>query len=492
MKFLKCIAWVIGINVYDNYIKLDAAVNDATEMANKLELLGYKVLRSIDDGRNGEGTYDKVLGKRQEFIDLIFKEELDVALVYFAGHGCMINREDCLILSDADSYKNGSIKARGKSIVLNELCKEMNANGNQMNIIIADACRVAVEDENQRGIQEYEEFGKSTKLPFQTLFAYSTSPEAKAGDGKEHSPYTALLLDKIMTKKLPVEELFKSVRRELRKTRRQIGQEMTSLIDSYCFNYGQLEDGAVLDYSESALADEKFNSHNESFIKCVELFKSYNFYRQIDALDLFHKAFRSFTDDEKFVIGRNILQAAVGGCRKCKEELNYSKLKLFNDKDKNAVLDGIVYEMYFDSKNEFRGKDIKGIDYLPEIDKLSGFKDFEQSFKQINTVLAKYKDKLEYLPGQQKTYTVKVNLESQGKTDFDDNVWEILDVTYKDRDLLKEITLPYRLNKENLRNLLCKHLVVPSSKLKLVCTEQVEDGDILSSPNDIDLLLATI
>lgn len=493
MKVKKCVAWVIGINKYANYPELRAAVNDATEFAQKLRRLGYDVVESIDDGKNDAGSYNKIIDKKQIFLDKILGDKVDVALLYFAGHGCMVNGEDCLILSDAASYINGSVKARDKSIVLKDLCKNMNANGDQMNILIVDACRTSVEDENRRGVLGYRDFGKNTRLPFQTLFAYSTSPEANASDGSVHSPYTQVLLDNMMERDLPIEDLFKAVRRELRRTHgRQIGQELTSLIDSYSFNYGQLDDGATLEYSENALADENFNSNNESFEKCINLFKSYYYYSQIDALDLFHKAFKTFTNDEKFVIGRNILQAAVGGCWKCQEELNYSKLKLFNDNGKNAVLDGIVYEMFFDSKNEFRGKNIKGISYLSEIDKLSNFDDFAQSFKGIIKVLAKYKDVLEYLPGQQKTYTVKVNIESQGKTVLDDNVWEISDVTYEGKSLLKEIALPYRLNKEKLRKLLCIHLAIPSSKLRLIGAERMEDGDILHPQNDIDQLLATI
>lgn len=127
MKILKCLAWVIGINEYVHYPDLHAAVNDATEFADKLELLGYSVVRSIDDGYNQEGTYKHVLEKQQIFLDKIFEDKVDVALVYFAGHGLMINKEDCLILSDTDSCNDGIVKARGNSINLNGLCKDMNA-----------------------------------------------------------------------------------------------------------------------------------------------------------------------------------------------------------------------------------------------------------------------------------------------------------------------------------------------------------------------------
>lgn len=184
MKILKCLAWVIGINKYMYYPDLHAAVNDATEFADKLEQLGYSVVRSIDDGHNQEGTYKHVLEKQQIFLDKILEDKVDVALVYFAGHGLMINKEDCLILSDTDSCKDGIVKARGNSINLNELCKDMNANGDQMNLLIMDACRVKAE--NDRGWAGNDGFGSYTKLPFQSFFAFSTSPETSASDGSIH------------------------------------------------------------------------------------------------------------------------------------------------------------------------------------------------------------------------------------------------------------------------------------------------------------------
>lgn len=491
MKILKCLAWVIGINEYMYYPDLHAAVNDATEFADKLELLGYSVVRSIDDGRNQDGTYRHILEKQQIFLDKIFEDKVDVALVYFAGHGLMINKEDCLILSDTDSCNDGIVKARGNSINLNGLCKDMNGRGDQMNLLIMDACRLEAGD--GRGLADKDGFGSYTKLPFQSFFAFSTSPETTASDGTIHSPYTQLLLDKMMEKDLPIESLFKSIRYELRKTgRKQIGQELTSLVHPYSFNYGQLEDGASLNYSENALADGNYHSTNGAFLKCLELFKSYNYYKQIDAIDMFHQVFKQMSEDDKFVIGRNILQAAVGGCWKCEEELTYSKLKLYNNKGNNAVLDGILYEMYFNSNNEFRTQKVKGVGFLSQIDRLSLFDDFENSFKNIRRVLAKYRDSLEYLPGDQEHYTVKVNLESQGKTVFDDMVWEIDDISYKNVNILDKLHISHDTKKGDLRQKLCDYLALPSSRLKVVGLNEVEDTDILCPKNDIELLLATI
>lgn len=207
---------------------------------------------------------------------------------------------------------------------------------------------------------------------------------------------------------------------------------------------------------------------------------------------MFHQEFKQMSEDDKFVIGRNILQAAVGGCWKCEEELTYSKLKLYNNKGNNAVLDGILYEMYFNSYNEFRNQKVKGIGFLSQIDKLSLFDEFENSFKNIRKVLSKYRETLEYLPGDKEQYTVKVNLESQGKTDFDDTVWEIDNISYKNVNILNKLHISHDTKKGDLRQKLCDYLAIPSSKLKVDGLNGVEDTDILCPKNDIELLLATI
>lgn len=492
MKTLKCVAWVIGINHYENYPDLHAAVNDAREFADKLKLLGYEVIENIDKGTGKECTYDSILEKRQVFLDKIL-DKVDIALLYFAGHGFMVNKDDCLISSDAASYQGGmSIIAKGKSIVLNELCKEMNgAYDNHINILIVDACRV-VPEENYRGVQVNDGFGSNTSLPFQSFFAFSTSPETTASDGTIHSPYTQLLLEKMMEKNLPIESLFKSVRSEMRLKRiSQIGMEQTSLVVNYCFNHGQMEDGATLEYSETALADSTFISSNGTLGECLKLFKTYNYYRQQDALALFHNNYKNLSEDEKFVIGRNILQAAVGGCRECKKEFTYSRLNLYQKNGRNAVLDGILYEMYFDANNKFR-KEVKGVDFLSKIEKLAAFDEFKASFNGMRKVLEKYRDELNYIPGDKTIYLVRLELESLGKDELDTPVWELSKVEYNGSDIKGKLHLSRRFQIEGLRMRIIQHLAIPASLLKLNMPNGVDENDTIVPVNDLDEMLVAL
>ena len=96
------------------------------------------------------------------------------------------------------------------------------------------------------------------------------------------------------------------------------------------------------------------------------------------------------------------------------------------------------------------------------------------------------------MPGDKEQYTVKVNLESQGKTDFDDTVWEIDNISYKNVNILDKLHISHDTKKGDFRQKLCDYLAIPSSKLKVIGLNGVEDTDILCPKNDIELLLATI
>lgn len=480
-KNLKTLAWVIGINKYDNYPELHAAVNDAKAIAEKLEILGYDVIRSIGGEDNYKGTYDEILASQQTFIDKIFKG-VDVALLYFSGHGCMINMSDCLLLKDTAAYVNQSVSAKGKSIIVSDLCKEMNANGNQINLLIIDACRVNADNRGSK----FSGFGTNTTLPFQSYFAFSTSPEAAASDGSIHSVYTQLLLQKMMTENLEIEKLFKSIRSDMRHAgNHQISCEQTSLVDSYCFNYGQLNNGAALPYSQAALEDASFVSPNMDFTQCLSLFKSYNYYKQNDAVKLFHAKYKNLSDEEQFVIGRNILQSACGDSIECDKELTYSRMKLYQNGDNNPVLEGVLYEMYFDSKNMFRGKlHIKGIRFLSKIHILSAFKEFENSFKSITKVLASYREELYYVPGEQKHFSVKVDIHNDGPDMLGNNIWVIDSIVCDTDDLSSLISFDYQIHPNSMRERISQAIAAPLSCLNVDYSNKVEEQDwlILNHP----------
>ena len=174
MALKKYIALVIGNSHYDEdyYKNLANPLNEADAIACVFSKLKYEVIIGKDL------TYKEYVTTFDFFLQKIQDAKADAAIIYFAGHGLNINAQDCLIMKDTPSYEMGKVGIIDLSVPINKICQNLNAVGNQLNIIIIDACR---NDPNQtvRGLastQEASLFGMGTTnhLPYQTFIAYST------------------------------------------------------------------------------------------------------------------------------------------------------------------------------------------------------------------------------------------------------------------------------------------------------------------------------
>jgi hypothetical protein len=147
-------------------------------------------------------------------------------------------------------------------------------------------------------------------------------------------------------------------------------------------------------YSADALADHSFKQFtNQNLAELVDEFKSYNWYRQnpavaiLDSLDDSDLKATPETKNELFVIGRNVYQAACGGAWNAYsyvEELagRKSKTKSFIHEH---IINGMMFEIYFDSIGNFRGDSFK----VGLIDIMFDFKvsDDFNPYKFINEVI---------------------------------------------------------------------------------------------------------
>ena len=191
---MKVIALVIGIDHYSHpefFNVLNCAVGDAKAVAEVLSHLKIEVQESYDE------EDDVVRESLDEFTNKITDDRPDVAIFYFAGHGERPNLKDGLVLKNALRSVKGETVLLGHCLVVNDIMQQMNVAGNQMNILILDACR-----NETRGVEVKQE--TSLKVPFQTFIAYSTTAGSTASDGKVggHSPFTGALLNHIMTENL--------------------------------------------------------------------------------------------------------------------------------------------------------------------------------------------------------------------------------------------------------------------------------------------------
>lgn len=482
MALKRYIALVIGNSHYDEdyYKDLANPLNEADAMARVFSKLKYEVVIGKDlTHREYVTTFDCFLQKIQD-------TKADAAIVYFAGHGLNINAQDCLIMKDTPPYEMGKVGIIDLSVPISKICQTLNTVGDQLNIIIIDACR---NDPKQtvRGLastQEASLFGMGTTnhLPYQTFIAYSTSVGGTASDGNAtdgHSLYTKTLLENIEEENLPIESLFKRVRNKVYRgyDNLQLPWEYSCLTEEFCFNYGQLNPYFDKHYSESAYNDGTYVALNSNVNEIISELKSYTWDTQNATVNKLRRIYKIITDkNDLFVIGRNLLQAAQGGAIECQKEISYANLRKYIWQGENHVLNGILYEMYFDKSNQFRDS-VKGKNMLDDIAKILLYLEFKNACKFIQASLAEYKDRLYYIPGSSDRCIVSVKLDSSYLNMFDETVWLINSIQIKGKELLNQIPFKRELNVDELRSYIQQATAVPSLYLQIRYSESINQDD---------------
>ena len=384
---MRVFALVIGNNDYPNPDKLKNAVADAQAMAGVFKRLGYDTAEIYNFKRaDVPGIMSMLEAELAKY---------DASILFYAGHGFQVDGENFLPAVDCQISYATKYDLRRESIVLTELLELYRPNSKKSNIIILDACRVRP---SYRG-------GNDSFAPIDapqgTLIAFSTSPNCAAKDGGAdgHSLYTSALLSYIGRERLSVESFFKMVRRTVVQWSKntQVPWEHTSLIGDFSFNTGQMVVSPQLPYSENVVKDAEYAPGGE-FGELINELKSYDFYRQNPAIDAIWRMKPSDLDkNQQFIFGRNLLQASAAafGAQQIMSSLSNKMKRYMTEEGENHVLNGILFEIYFDSHGEFRGYSIKRY-FFEEVLALRKYPDFSKSFDFIRAVLNPYKDALIY------------------------------------------------------------------------------------------------
>jgi hypothetical protein len=115
-------------------------------------------------------------------------------------------------------------------------------------------------------------------------------------------------------------------------------------------------------YADTALADDTYEVPTTSVGRIIDKLKSHNWHIQNAGIqEIEPELLDRATADELFVLGRNILQAAVGSSFRAEDYLQsflYHSMYL-DDLTAQHLFNGILYETYFDSYNQFRGSNGK-------------------------------------------------------------------------------------------------------------------------------------
>lgn len=420
---MKSIAYVVGEGSYLSQHKLQEAVKDATDINDALKRLGYDTILSTDCNLLdfGKGIAD-FQTEAQKY---------EVALFYFSGHGVMENGENYLCPIDLDSGNIRRIINTSKK--LEDLMSGMPDNL-KVKIFIIDACRTDIND--------IKGFGKGicpTHAPKGSIVAFATSPgvEADAGGPNGNSMYTSCLLKYIETKGIAIEECFKRVRTELYKlsNEEQWSWEHTSLIGDYYFNNNPVAKSLkVNSYGQQALADFSFLPDTSEGGKVITLLKSHNWYQQKDGFDIFNKLRPDTVNcDYQFVIGRNILQAACGDSMPAVaffDNLGFNLLKWQENDGTNHVLDGILYETYFNREGNLRAIGTLKSDFIDNILVLENDIRFKKSFEFIHDLLVPYSSVLYYVPNN-KEPNVDVHIELEEEDNGWGKVYNVKNIKYQ-------------------------------------------------------------
>ena len=218
------VALVIGNGAYPT-APLKNPVNDARDMAAALKSLGFEVILREN------ASLAQMEGAVEEFWAQLRRG--GAGLFYFAGHGVQVAGRNYLVPVDArlSAEQDAKYKCMDAGLVLGR----MENAGNDLNLIILDACR---NNPFARSWRSAEQGLAKMDAPRGSIIAYATAPDSVAADGAgRNGIYTEKLLRAMRTPGQPVELVFKHVRDEVMRATadKQVPWESTSLRGDFYF-----------------------------------------------------------------------------------------------------------------------------------------------------------------------------------------------------------------------------------------------------------------
>jgi len=454
---------------------------DAKDLSNKLTALGFSCM--VCENSNIVTMQEALT----TFADRL--SDADVGLFFFAGHGMQIDGNNYLTAIDTDF--ESEISAKYSSLPLNMVIDFLEKGGNETSIIILDACR---NNPYERRWRNGRNLGLApVYAPKGTIIAFATSPGQMASDGEgKNGAFTSALLKHIEVQNVTIEDLFKRVRNTLSvlTAGKQTSWEHTSLMGDFFFNSSILSDEFITEYSPQAKADSHFDCiSGRPLSDIITKLRSYNWYTQNPAIKMLSTfKWDGCSKDELFVLGRNIYQTACGSSSDAEKYLSdlSSHLKKLSEEVAFHILNGMLYEIYFDSNDRFRER--KKTVKLDAVFLLEEDEYFSTSFAFIQQALIPYQKQLFYIPGSGRDVQVDIIL---SKKESDNKavtrlIFEGQDILYSnDGVTLIEYDDDNFLNARSdthLKDILVSGLVVPRRRLVANFSEELPSYKSLLIP----------
>ena len=212
------IALLIGISDYRSIPPLKNTVNDATDLSETLDGIGFDVTTLINvTGGELRSALDKFAFKA---------ETADLALIYFAGHGVEVQGENFLIPVDADVSSNRDVQQQAVS--LRDFLRSVDR-ARTMRIVILDSCRdnpfgdaIDLTQTTEAGDTSRSTRGSGGLAPPSpdrgTLVAFAARDGNVALDGAgDNSPFAQALIDKMARPDLEISLMFRAIRDDVLK-----------------------------------------------------------------------------------------------------------------------------------------------------------------------------------------------------------------------------------------------------------------------------------
>jgi curli biogenesis system outer membrane secretion channel CsgG len=232
LKSQKRLALVIGNAQYQlTGVSLANATNDAEDVSKMLTQLGFEVSYYANQSKQGMEQAIQAFGQK-----LKASGNGTAALFYYAGHASEI--EGINYMFPVDVQLKGESLVGTEAVPVNSVVKQIKMTGNDLNILVLDACRDNPYAPDKRSFNTQYNRLATMEGPKGTIISYSTASGKQASDGDgRNGLYTGILLKNIPSPGLKIEELFKIVRLAVseKSGNDQIAWENSSLVSDFYF-----------------------------------------------------------------------------------------------------------------------------------------------------------------------------------------------------------------------------------------------------------------
>lgn len=201
----KRVALVIGNSAYENVSVLANPKNDAADMSVALTDIGFEVTKIEDADFASMRKALRQFSKKAR--------SARIALVYFAGHGMEVDRQNYLIPTDAVLASDQDIEYEAISI---DLLNRSVSGASGLSMILLDACRnnpFATKMKTEKSSRSIGRGLAPVEPNIGSLISYAAREGTTADDGSgRNSPYTKALLNHIKEPGVDVRRIFDKVR----------------------------------------------------------------------------------------------------------------------------------------------------------------------------------------------------------------------------------------------------------------------------------------